>query len=128
MRIVGQKKKEKSALSKLLMGDEQYESEDLEDLDEEQVIQIFKQQGIIKKGKEEQKEQKLYEGPPPIECKMSLYCFSKDLKFRQYCYRLIKHPAWDNTIIVLIILSSMKLAVDTYLGEFDANNPVVTVS
>ena len=38
MRDSIQKKKEKSALSKMLMGDENYESEDLEDLDEEQII------------------------------------------------------------------------------------------
>jgi len=43
MGVRDQKKKEKSALAKMLMGDENYESEDLEDLDEEQVIQIFKQ-------------------------------------------------------------------------------------
>ena len=38
MRIHGQKKKERSAMAKLIGGDEKYESEDLEDLDEEQVI------------------------------------------------------------------------------------------
>ena len=53
IRTVGQKKKEKSAIAKLLMGDENYESEDLEDLDEEQIVQIFKQQGIIKQTKDE---------------------------------------------------------------------------
>ena len=35
MRIQGQKKKEKSAMAKMLMGDDNYESEDLEDMDEE---------------------------------------------------------------------------------------------
>ena len=35
LRDTVQKKKEKSALAKMLMGDEAYESEDLEDLDEE---------------------------------------------------------------------------------------------
>ena len=42
MRIVGQKKKEKSALAQLLSTEKQYESEELEDMDEEQVISIFK--------------------------------------------------------------------------------------
>lgn len=115
MRIVGQKKKEKSALAQLLSTEKQYESEELEDMDEEQVISIFKQQGIIKKSKDEQKEQELYTGPPFIECKMSLFTFAKENKFRQLSYKLIKHPAWDNTIILLIILSSLKLGSDTYL-------------
>lgn len=128
IRTVGQKKKEKSAMAKLLMGDENYESEDLEDLDEEQIIQIFKQQGIIKQTKDEQKEIKLYVGPPPIECQMSLYIFSKENRFRQLSYRLIKHPAWDNTIIVLIILSSLKLALDTYLYDLDEDDIINKVS
>lgn len=124
MRIPGQKKREKSALAKMLAGDEKYESEDLEDLDEEQIISIFKQQGIIKKDKEEVKEQQLYTGPPPIECNQSLYMFSKENRFRQVSYRLVKHPAWDNSIIVLIILSSLKLAFDTYLYDTPSDDLV----
>jgi hypothetical protein len=48
--------------------------EDLEDLDEDQVVKIFKQQGIYKKDKQEEKEQILFEG---IECNQSFYVFSK---------------------------------------------------
>ena len=70
----------------------------------------------------------MYVGPPPIECQMSLYMFSKDNKFRQISYRLIKHPAWDNTIIVFIILSSLKLASDTYLYNFSSDHVVIKVS
>ena len=43
-------------------------------------------------------------------------------------YRLIKHPAWDNTIIVLIILSSVKLGADTYLYALDEDDIVVLIS
>ena len=59
---------------------------------------------------------------------MSLYIFSKENKFRQYSYRLIKHPAWDNTIIVLIIFSSLKLASDTYLRNVPEDSPIQKVS
>lgn len=62
-------------LSKFYFGQEkQPEEEDLEDLDEEQVILIFKEQGMIKKGKEEKNEEKLFVG---IECQSSFYVFSQ---------------------------------------------------
>ena len=67
-------------------------------------------------------------GPPPVECQMSLYMFSKENRFRQLVYRLIKHPAWDNTIIVLIILSSLKLASDTYLSNLSDDDIIIKVS
>jgi hypothetical protein len=60
------KMNEAHELSKFYFGQEkQPEEEDLEDLDEDQVILIFKEQGMIKKGKEEKKEEKLFVG---IEC------------------------------------------------------------
>ena len=59
---------------------------------------------------------------------MSLYMLAKENRFRQTCYRLIKHPAWDNTIIVFIILSSLKLAFDTYLNEFPADHIILEIS
>lgn len=43
-------------------------------------------------------------------------------------YKLIKHPAWDNTIILLIILSSIKLASDTYLYALNEDSLVIKVS
>jgi hypothetical protein len=43
-------------------------------------------------------------------------------------YRLVKHPNWDNTIIVLIILSSIKLAGDTYLYTLEEDNIIVKAS
>jgi hypothetical protein len=50
-------------LSKFYFGQEKtQEEEDLEDLDEEQIVQIFKDQGLIKKNKDELQEQKLFIG------------------------------------------------------------------
>ena len=43
-------------------------------------------------------------------------------------YKMIKHPAWDNTIILLIILSSIKLASDTYINKSDEVSQIVKVS
>lgn len=77
---------------------------------------IFKEQGMIKKEKSELKEAPLFVG---IECQMSFFLFDKTNRLRIICYKMIKHPLWENTVIVLIVLSSLKLAVDTY--EYDLN-------
>ena len=51
------------ALSRFYFGEEKAASEeDLEDLDEDQIVQIFKDQGMIKKDKTELKQIKLYAG------------------------------------------------------------------
>ena len=96
----------------MLLNEDKGESEeDLEDLDEDQIIRIFKHQGILQKDKDEVKQQKLFVG---VECNQAFYLFSKDNFIRKMCYKMIKHPIWENGVIVLILLSSMKLATDTY--------------
>lgn len=101
----------------MFFGQEKGESEeDLEDLDEDQIVKIFKQQGIIKKDKDEVKQQELFVG---VECQQSMYLFSKENWLRKACYKIIKHPWWESAVIVLILLSSMKLAFDTYTIETD---------
>jgi len=57
--------------------------EDLEDLDEEQIVKIFKQQGIIKKNIEEINSQPLF---VKVECNEAFYLFSKKNRFRVFCY------------------------------------------
>jgi hypothetical protein len=71
---------------------------------------------MIKKEKNELKEAPLFVG---IECKMSFFLFSKTNYFRIICYKLIKHSLWENTVIVLIALSSIKLAFDTWAYDQD---------
>jgi len=100
------------ALSKFYFGQEKAPSEeDLEDLDEEQIIAIFKEQGVIKKEKGEMKDEPLF---VDIECKMSFFLFAKTNPIRILCYKMIKHPLWENIVIILISLSSIKLAYDTF--------------
>jgi hypothetical protein len=90
-------------------GEEEYE--DLEDLDEDKVLKIFKNEGHMKKEKVDELEVKLYVG---IECEQSLYVMSKESCFRDINYKLMSNPWWERIIIILILLSSIKLAVDTY--------------
>ena len=48
--------------------------EDLEDLDEDQIVKIFKEQNLIKKSKEEVQDLPMWVG---ITCESSMYLFNK---------------------------------------------------
>lgn len=113
------KLQKKERPSKLYFGQAAEEDEeDLEDLDEEQIIKIFQSQGILKKSKKEiEEETVLYDG---IECAMSIYLFSKESRFREYCYKLWKHKLWEQIVMGLILLSSAKLATDTFNDRIES--------
>jgi hypothetical protein len=49
-----------------------------------------------------------------VECNHSLYLFSKENKIREICYRIMHNKNWENWILSIIVLSSFKLAIDTY--------------
>ena len=83
-------------------------------MDEEQLINKFKEVGIYKKSKEELSRIKTFEG---IACGMSIYLFSKENIFRELCYKAWKSKVWEPIVQVLITLSSLKLAVDTYIEK-----------
>jgi len=51
---------------------------------------------------------------------MSIYLFSKESKFREYCYRLWKHKLWEQIVMGLILLSSAKLATDTFNDQIES--------
>ena len=87
---------------------------------------MFKDMGMYKKEKKEEKEdQDLFQG---IKCESSFYSFSKDNRFRILCYKMIKHPLWDQTVLILIALSSFKLGFDTYFMEIEEQTPIIVVS
>ena len=52
-----------------------------------------------------------------IFCNYSLFIFSKDNILRKFCFSLYFHRYFDKFIILLIIISSGKLVVMTYLDE-----------
>jgi hypothetical protein len=114
-----QTQRKKPVPSKLYFGQAAEEDEeDLEDLDEEQVVKIFQAEGILKKSKQEiEEETVLFDG---VACALSVYLFSKDNRFRIACYRLWKHKLWESVVMALILLSSAKLATDTYNATIDS--------
>ena len=48
-------------------------------------------------------------------CDRSYYIFSKYSPFRIICYRISTHRFFENVILLLICLSSLKLVWDTYI-------------
>lgn len=61
-------------------------------------------------------EKPLYEG---VSCGNSLFIFPKSNPFRKACYRIVHSNYFENFILFLIILSSFKLAIDTYMSDDD---------
>jgi len=72
---------------------------------------------MIKKDKNEMKQIKLFAG---VRCEQAFYLFSKSNCFRIGCYKLIKHKYWETVVLVLICLSSFKLAFDTWERKIDS--------
>jgi hypothetical protein len=63
-----------------------------------------------------------------VECQASFYVFNKTNPIRILGYKIIQLKHWDNAIMLLIALSSIKLAFDTYLLEVDKDSVIMQVS
>jgi hypothetical protein len=94
-------------------------------MDEKVLREIFMDEGLIKKKDKEREARLMFLG---VECEKSLYFFTKQNKIRYYAYKLYKKKLFDNTIMVLILLASIKLALDTYLTNLPDDNINVVIS
>ena len=52
------------------------------------------------------------------ECENSLYIFSQTNKFRIFCMKLITNKWFDRFILLIILLSTFRLIIDTFLKGF----------
>jgi len=50
-----------------------------------------------------------------VLCRKSLYIFTQDNFLRKFCLNVIYHPKFESVILFMIIVSSIKLALDTYI-------------
>ena len=82
-------------------------------------------EGLIKKKDKAREERLLYTG---VSCVKSVYVFHKKNKFRLICWKIYKHKLFDNIIMLLIALSSVKLGVDSYLSGFAKDSVEITLS
>ncbi len=61
-----------------------------------------------------------------IECERAFFVLKRNSCFRRFCYRVYVHRYFERAILALIVLSSMKLAADTYI--LDMSGPIVRTS
>ena len=78
-----------------------------------------------KKEESSKQKKKLFEG---VECERALYVFSKQSYVRILAYRIITNNRFESMILVLIILSSAKLILDTYLFDLPDDDPLNVIS
>lgn len=86
---------------------------------------ILKKDGLMQLEEKDTRNKPLF---VDVSCEMSLYMFSKDNPFRILCYHIISSKLFDHTIMVLIFLSSVKLASDTYFFDIDQDSIVAITS
>ena len=99
------KKEEEEEKLKLLKLQEEYE-------DDEIIAELFTKKSKVKI---------LFEG---VACDDSLYIFSKHLKIRRILYKIVGSTNFETLILVIIIISSIKLALDTYDLLGDSSQPI----
>ena len=89
--------------------------DEIEDLSEDMIKEYLKDAKIIST-----KEKGWYKKPidPHVQCRKSLYLIPRETMFRRIMYNLQKHKYFDRFIMLLIFLSSLKLATDTYLVNY----------
>jgi len=95
---------EQTMHSSTIKVEEDYE---LDDLDE----------GLETKTKEDRKKEEVYFDH--IECQESYFIFDQDMLFRKVVYKIVTAKIFDNIILFLIVLSSIKLILETYLPDND---------
>lgn len=88
---------------------------DIDDLDEGKLKEFLIELKYYTQDKKDIK--KLTFADAEIECNRSLYLFSQQNWFRIKMFEFSKSKFFDNTVMVLIVFSSLKLAADTYIVE-----------
>lgn len=89
--------------------------DDVDDLDEGQLLSYLVELQYVKLTKDEMKPITFEDSE--IECDKALYLFSQQNRFRVFMLRLSKSKFFDVFIMGLILLSSVKLAADSYIVD-----------
>merc|ERR1719440_434121 len=69
----------------------------------------------------ENKEDPDYESLFPLPAGKSLGLFGQDSWIRQVSAIIVDHPTFDNTVLILIVISSVLLAMDSPLNNPDTD-------
>jgi hypothetical protein len=52
------------------------------------------------------------------ECEVAFYFFKKSNRVRIFLYRMVTHNGFETVILILIILSTIKLVIDSYIYDY----------
>ena len=99
------------------------QQKEIEEMDEEEIAQLLNQHGIIIGGNnaKDSENKLLYKN---VKCMNSLYLFPKGSKFRLFLAKMSKHRYFERAVLTLIVLSSFKLAFDTYIMNVPIDSPI----
>jgi hypothetical protein len=93
-------------------------------LDNGAVRSLLIEQGVLKAKKGEIDEKKI---GLEIEAENSIYLFNRDSCFRRNIFYIQKHRYFERMIMMLIALSSTKLALESYFVDKDENAKVIEI-
>ena len=113
---VQKKKKKKKTAGFTGVGAPGGDIDDIDELDGDTIRAALEKEGLIPKDMRGWTGWKI---PDTVEAESSLYLFSRGSRFRRFCYNLQRHKQFDRIIMLLIFLSSLKLATDTYMTSED---------
>ena len=100
--------------------------DDIEDMNSEEIRALLVSNGISKARKTDEIDHKLV--GPEIHADNSLYLFKRHSCFRRNIHFIQKHHYFENFIMLLIALSSIKLAMESYFVDSDKESTIVKVS
>ena len=100
--------------------------DDIEDMNSEEIRALLVTNGILKARETDKIDHKLV--GPEIHADKSLYLFGRDTCFRRNIHFIQKHHYFENFIMLLIALSSVKLAMESYFADSDKDSTMVKVS
>ena len=100
--------------------------DDIEEMTQSEIRLLLVEKGILKARKEDNIDKKLV--GPEIHAEKSIYLFRRHSCFRRNVHFIQKHKWFDNFIMLLIALSSTKLALESYLVDLPEDNQLVMLS
>ena len=99
--------------------------DDVDDMEHKLLREIFIDEGLIKKKDPEREKANMFSG---VKAEKSLYLFSKQNWLRRFTYKMVSNKLFDNIIMLVIALSSAKLAIATYEKYLPKTSPLLTLS
>jgi hypothetical protein len=89
------------------------------------IHEIFVDEGLIKKNDPEREKANMFSG---VYAERALYLFTKQNFFRILVYKMVSNKLFDNIIMLVIALSSGKLAIATYEKYLPKESALITLS